>query len=375
MRKYQSLQASRGIAASLVVLYHLGKSLAAEKYFAIDAFSIPFSFGRYSVEFFFVLSGFIIWLAHRQEISQPARLMNYLKKRFVRVYPIYWIVFVPVFIIGLAVPALRNGVPDDLLLIAKSLLLIPMDKMVAGGTGSPVLIVAWTLQYEIVFYLFFAALIVNRWLGVGLAGLISWLYFHNAVISPLAFPLSFLAKDYVLLFAMGISVALLCNSDKFKVRNPMLYAIVGTVMFALISLDVVLGSNLLANQIIILYGVASSSIIFGLVNAENAGQTVLGNKWLQTLGDASYSLYLIHFPLISLLCKISLFIGLNRLGFVGALIANVVMFSTCVAVSIAFHLWVEKPFLGMFRSRKPAVTPQETPAKVQKKRVVGVLRR
>ncbi|NBQ54213.1 MAG: acyltransferase, partial [Proteobacteria bacterium] len=46
---------------------------------------------RYGVDFFFVLSGFIILHAHMDDIGRPARLGRYLWRRAVRVYPIYWI--------------------------------------------------------------------------------------------------------------------------------------------------------------------------------------------------------------------------------------------------------------------------------------------
>ena len=76
---YKSLQAGRAIAAILVVLYHLGGNIAKEKYFGIKMFSVPFSFGGSGVEFFFVLSGFIILAAHRDDIFKPHKFLNYFK--------------------------------------------------------------------------------------------------------------------------------------------------------------------------------------------------------------------------------------------------------------------------------------------------------
>lgn len=76
---YKSLQAGRGIAAMLVVLFHLGGAFAAEKYFGIAAFSIPFKFGSAGVELFFVLSGFIIFSAHRDDIGQVSKIAGYIK--------------------------------------------------------------------------------------------------------------------------------------------------------------------------------------------------------------------------------------------------------------------------------------------------------
>jgi exopolysaccharide production protein ExoZ len=90
---YKSLQGTRALAALLVVLFHLGNTIALGKYFGIEAFAIPFKFGSAGVEFFFVLSGFIIFAAHRNDISKPRRLTNYISKRVIRIYPTYWIIF------------------------------------------------------------------------------------------------------------------------------------------------------------------------------------------------------------------------------------------------------------------------------------------
>src|SRR5882762_1925446 len=149
---YKSIQACRGLAALQVVLFHLGGILAAPKYFGLPGFGRAFIFGDSGVEFFFVLSGFIITWVHRRDFGKPAALPAYISKRLIRIYPTYWTIFLSVFLLAWTSPALRSGLPATPGLLLRSLLLVPQDPTVAGGTGAPVLIVAWTLQYEMIFY-------------------------------------------------------------------------------------------------------------------------------------------------------------------------------------------------------------------------------
>lgn len=347
---YKSLQASRAISAILVVLFHLGETIALEKYFGYKIFSVPFLFGSAGVNFFFVLSGFITLQAHRYDIFKPNKLVLYFKKRLVRIYPTYWIVFISVFFLAKVSPSLRASVPSDLVTILKSLLIIPQDKNIVGGTGAPVILVAWTLQYEMFFYLCFASLISSRWLSIGIGLTFLYLFINNIGASALQFPLSFLLQDYTLLFVMGMIVALLCISDKVIVYKPLIYAIFGVLIFGTLSLDTVLQTNSI-EQKTILYGLASSLIILGLVKAEDNGLIIGEHSWLQTLGNSSYTLYLIHFPLISILCKLCLSIQLNKLGLLGGFIAYFAIFGICLIVAVVFHLWIEKPVLQYLRSR------------------------
>lgn len=78
---HKSLQGTRGIAAVMVVLFHLGGAFAADKYFGIGAFAFPFRFGSSSVEFFFVISGFIIFSAHNNDLFQKEKFLKYVKNR------------------------------------------------------------------------------------------------------------------------------------------------------------------------------------------------------------------------------------------------------------------------------------------------------
>ena len=83
--KLIGIQLGRAVAAILVVLYHGGRVLP-QYVGPIDAAKY-FTFGNAGVDFFFALSGFIIFYVHQQDINSPARLGHYLFRRTTRVYP------------------------------------------------------------------------------------------------------------------------------------------------------------------------------------------------------------------------------------------------------------------------------------------------
>ena len=336
----------------LVVLFHLGYTFSIDRFFGLPVFGIPFSFGASGVSFFFVLSGFIILSAHRNELFQPRALADYTWKRLTRIYPAYWIVFLGTFCGALAISSMRDKVPHDVAVILKGLLLIP-QQLPGNTTGAPVIIVAWTLQYEMFFYLFFACMILSRWLSLVAGTVILSIYFLYRGDPSLPLVLSFLSQDYILLFVMGMLVAFITGSEKINIRWPQYYGVVGAVLFVIASVDTIGGSDTLKTWTTMIYGVASSLIILALVKLEDRGQVILGGSKMQTLGAASYALYLTHFPLISILCNICLKLNLNRYGFAGAIPAFIVILIICVLVSVAFHLWVERPVAAYLKRIKP----------------------
>ncbi len=340
---YRSLQAGRAAAAVLVVLFHLGGAFAASHYFALPAFAIPFSFGDAGVPFFFVLSGFIIATVHRRDLGRPERLGRYAFRRMVRIFPPYWLVFVAVFLGVSLSPDLRGILPTDPLLIAKALLLVPLDKTVVSGTGAPVIVVAWTLQYEVVFYILFGALIVRRWLGLAAAGGLLGAYLWGQGREGVSFPVSFIAEDCMLVFFIGVAVAAL-HSSPLRIDRPRLLAMVGGMLFSVVALGHVFGVDLVGDREVLAYGLASGVMVLGLVRAEDRGIVVGGHPVLQEIGNA-YALYLLHFPLISLLSKVAMFLGLGSAGLAGALAGYVAILLSCIAAAVTFHRWIEVPLL------------------------------
>lgn len=161
----QSIQAGRGLAASLVVAYHGGRMLALPQYVGYVPLHGIFAFGHAGVDFFFVLSGFIISYVHHADVGRPRRLMHYAFQRVTRIYPVYWaataIVILSLFFSHDPAAQLAP------LHVAASLLLIPHNQ-------EPVLGVAWTLEHEMLFYLAFGVAILSRRLG-GVLYFAAWL--------------------------------------------------------------------------------------------------------------------------------------------------------------------------------------------------------
>ena len=350
---YATIQASRAVAAIIVVLYHLGGTIALDKYFGQTVFATAFSFGHAGVDFFFVLSGFIITYVHWNDFGTPGKLLSYAKKRAARIYPIYWVVFLLVSVGAYAYPGLRDSIPSDPLLLIKSLALVPQDKLVVGGTGAPVLIVAWSLQYELLFYVAMALFIASVRLGliaVLCLAVVSLLNWKTSV-----FPASFIANEWLFLFGMGALVGAFSRTDR-PIASPKTWAALGVAVFFGAAFFEVFFAEKEVEALRWAYGSGSAIAILGLVQMEDRGMTKDWNPpWLLKLGDASYALYLIHFPLISLLCKLAMKVGLH--GLIGATLTFAVVFLLCLLSGLLLHIGVEKPLLNRLSSKRARPWP------------------
>ncbi len=83
--KLQLLQVLRGVAASIVVLYHL--CATTQTYFKDNFLNIHW--GWVGVDLFFILSGFIITFIHFDDIRNRGSVTSFIKKRVIRIFPIY----------------------------------------------------------------------------------------------------------------------------------------------------------------------------------------------------------------------------------------------------------------------------------------------
>jgi exopolysaccharide production protein ExoZ len=346
----KSLQLCRALAALLVVLFHTGGTLASPKYFNGNAQAIARMFrfgGTAGVTFFFVLSGFIISYAHAEDFDRPKRIPAYLLKRARRIFPSYWIVFLTVCVLMLLVPSLRDSVPKDPAIFIKSLLLLPQDKAVVGGTGAPVLIVAWSLQYEVFFYITFAVgLVSRRLLYIAILVYLVCLVTHIGSTSSVLF-VRFAVSHFVLMFLFGM---LACSAfrKKLSFRGPKVIASAAGVAFLAVAVSNSI-FDLPSEPSDLAFAAISAVLIWALANweARDGALKIARLQSVSSLGDSSYALYLIHFPLISVLAKsLILLLPQDTLGSAVAFLGTVII---CVATAIVFHRFIEGPMLRRLR--------------------------
>ena len=124
LKKFDSLQVFRGLAALGVVFYHTAMSTNVFVGKIPTWLNSMFDHGFLGVDFFFVLSGFIIMSSHFDDEKSVASLKTYGIKRFVRIFPPYWPVSVALMLSYFLLPSLSQGTRGDFSLLS-SLLLLP----------------------------------------------------------------------------------------------------------------------------------------------------------------------------------------------------------------------------------------------------------
>lgn len=292
LQKYDSIQALRAFASVAVVLHHVvaivGETLGRPLLYAV------FQSGFGAVDLFFVISGFIITLTSVKHMGQPAALPAYARKRLVRVYPIYWLVALTLMAgVGLAATYRPSLVavpyPFSPLNVLSTLLLAPFH--------IPIDLVSWSLSYEIYFYLLFGLLLVSRHFWWLLAGLLagSFVVLLKGLADPGIYKnpglvQGFLLSPYNLEFALGVGLYFWHRQGRLP--HPLLL-LAGALPFVFFFNSMEPWSP----HRVIVFGLPSLLGVAAAIEWERRYQPRFP-AWLVHLGDASYVLYLIHFPVL-----------------------------------------------------------------------------
>ena len=148
MKRYENLDFLRGLAAFSVLLYHY-----FYHYSNIygNGINIPiFAVGKLGVNLFFVLSGFVIFISLHRTTSS----VSFLKKRFDRLFPTYWLCLILTFIFVSIL-----GLPGREVDFITFLINFTMMQEFFGYQNLDG--VYWTLTYELAFY-FISSLVFLR---------------------------------------------------------------------------------------------------------------------------------------------------------------------------------------------------------------------
>lgn len=310
MKFLHSIQLLRFLAATMVMLAHVGIGVHSYK----------------GIDMLFTISGFVIYLTSYQKIGKGCKKgISFLKKRCVRVFTFYWMLFGGLLLAGVYTLAVNWN-------FFKVLFLLPGHKSF--------LLITWSLSYELYFYGIIASLIVLTklkqarmvlvllWAITFVFLLLQWTDW-----SIKRSPLNFLLGQNIWQILNGTMAAMvfikLKESKRFysNILNYSLLGIGGGLFIAYVEYYSTLS--------FLLTGLGSALIVFAIVDLENRKNWNLPSPMIW-LGNASYVAYLIHIPI---------FHGLKQYidsQFYPQLLTILAVW----ILSVILHQWVEKPLVA-----------------------------
>lgn len=334
--KLRTVELGRGIAAIAVVAFHAN---ATADYIGLSTsrWASPLQLG---VDFFFVLSGFIIFYVHSDDIGCSDRALPYLWKRFARLIPLLWLVAGG----WIALRAVIASAPtvDQ---VGTTLLLYP-------SLSEPVPLVVWTLRHEMLFYIAFCIAIIHRWAGFALFG--GWtlaVLMQMGLIAagrPIEGLPSLLLSSFVLDFVFGAIVAVISRRWVINSWWPLIIGIVAVLVlgWATVALSLerltTLDYTSSGNLFVPLIGASFALCLYGMICIESR---VRIPGWAMLLGAASYAIYLVHTPVNSVVQHVALRMG-DAFGHAFIIISG-------IGAGLVLHLFFEKPVSRMLRRLSP----------------------
>lgn len=337
-QKLQSLEAVRAFAALAVVAFHA--SMQAHLHGLSDQADPILYYGKYGVQIFFVLSGFIIFYIHGNDLGDPSKVKNYLYRRWLRIWPLYAFLILLQF---LGKSVLLGKEADNPVKVITSLLFLDLNV-------TPIITVGWTLVHEAFFYLLFAFLII---LGRKFSFWFLIVFMALTVITAFIQSNGNHLTDFVFshlrwYFISGIAAALICKGSVSNTRN-----------------DVLLGASIITTLIIIglfnyLIIGETSSLTIASIRAAGIGLVMTFlviidirrklnlPRLIVYLGAASYSIYLVH----STFLDIGIIYLAKKMPDIMAehlFLAMMVLSVVSVVVGIFCHELCEKPLTIIVR--------------------------
>ena len=345
----RNLHFLRALAALSVVYFHITSTAGLD---------LAWDVGSRGVDVFFVISGFIIAYIGSKKPE------HFFVRRLIRIVPFYWAATLVVFAAATLLPQFFRSTDASLQHLVPSLLFFP--HLSTSGEVQPTLILGWSLNFEMYFYVLFAlALLVStRWAPILCVAVIAMVVATGKLVGPVSTAFDFYARTTSLEFCYGIGVyyvlawcerrkARLADSAAFKLVVPL--ALIASVV-ALVLLEKHLKDDVpryLAG------GIPAAVIVLSALLLERILGIFSRSRLAWLLGEASYVIYLIHpyivFGVLRLL--------LPRMGEL-SLAMDVIVIAGLIAltstIGIAIHLLFEKPVMAYLRGRLAPDAPAQS---------------
>lgn len=339
-RRLEGLQAMRGVAVLLVLLYHL--AVIEQKYGGRRLLPDLAGVGAAGVDLFFVISGFVMASIMRGGFLGLPAAARFFGRRAARIYPLYWFYTAIVLLVAALRPGWVNASQGGKFEILPSILLLPMD-------GLPVLMVGWTLIHEMYFYAvmtLFLWLLPERRFG---AALLAW---GSAVAAGAVFlgPDAWLwlrvwTNPLTLEFIAGALLGVYFSRTRPGFGGAGWgMAAAGAALLAGYAVFIRYTGRLLpeSGERAWLFGAPMAALIFFMMARERQAR-IRPPRWLVAIGDASYSIYLTHVLVLSAMGRVWAMFRSD--GVLPNAAALAILAVGTVAAGRASYVWLEKPWL------------------------------
>ncbi|KQZ17967.1 acyltransferase [Caulobacter sp. Root1472] len=331
-KQFNLIQVLRFVAAAMVLVLH-SSFYTSER--LVDGAAV-WHVGRYGVDIFFVISGFVMMISASSLTSRPGGWWTFLSRRFIRIFPLYWVATTINLAVLLVMPSVVLHSQFKVWEIVSSYFLIPHRD--AKGVIEPLVGVGWTLMFEMMFYYCFTLCLKFKLSPlktiIPVFVVLAALSFFKTPAWP---TIAFFCNVRVLEFCTGMLLAKYIRKVPTGLKWGLPFAIVGFVIL----LTPAFGTAPVVSPLLMV--LASTLVVAAAVSLEpQLGPRAPG--WLLILGAASYALYLFH-PLIAPAVPMVL----KKLAIHSAPLSILLCICVALPAGLFMHFLVERPIDSAIR--------------------------
>jgi peptidoglycan/LPS O-acetylase OafA/YrhL len=336
---YQTLEHWRGIAALSVVLFHgFGPLYNKPLHPSVVWLKMIAGYGWLGVHLFFVISDYCITASAYKTFLKNDTFITFIKNRFMRLVPTYWIAFILTIGIGIISSPfnstnIANNIPKSWLeWLGNILLIAPYINTAFYG------VVYWTLSVEFGFYLIVMLLLIIAqkiniktaiFMGLTLAFSSVFMFKNPNIPQFISYWCEFFCGTLVF---MAITL-------KLAGKNYQHNLCLGLIL-SFLAMGIILNYQYNA-QTTLVFASVYAMLIYGLYYFDEKIFAINELKWLGFIGLMSYSLYLLHVPIEGRVINLGIrFFPTNSWVF---LPIEILAWSVAIAISYIFYRIVEKP--------------------------------
>lgn len=290
--KIQSIQLLRFLAAAIVAYSHIAFAFAAhigrQRGLPFDPPHLALS----RVALFFLISGAVMVIASSRLFEVKGGWRPFIARRLIRIFPAYWAT--TLLLAGLTM-FLGGEVRGDRLTL--SLVLVPYWSEAEVGHPLPLLWPAWTLFYELLFYLVLASVL---WLPrnravVAVSGVLAGLVMVGVLAEPAGATGFVVTRPILLLFLPGMALGLMLARGIVVAPASRALALIAAMAVIAAAPDFATGRGAAPLGWWSTVGIGTPALLVTLAVVSGPLPLPFG-RMIDHLGDLSYSIFLWHVP-------------------------------------------------------------------------------